>query len=139
MKKLVRESLNENTSEKVIKKVSFRTGLDNVEYIGNEKTEELKSKIEEFLKREITEKYGIEILNKGKVDLIKIKNINKYGFAFAISKFDENFKESREGQFRYKTVEVNKTIKKMINEFDLIPVVGYDRGTGVFVYNIFVK
>ena len=128
-----------------VEKVSITLGLPNVDNESNDKSRELKPEVEEILFREITTKEGIEFVShstgKGKVDLIKNKKTNQYGFAFACSKFDDNFKEDLRGRgYRYRDVEVKQAIRKMFQEIEgLDTKVKYDRGSGVFVWNIFIK
>jgi len=119
-------------------KISIRIGLPEVEYKGNANTKKLLPKVNEFLKKELVEKEKIQVSNDCKVDLIKAGN--KFGFAWAHSKFDNGFTAfTGPGEFRYKTKEVERVIKKMIEEFGLDTQVKYDRGMGVFVYNVFTK
>jgi len=128
-----------------MEKVRITIGLSAVDDDSNEKSQGLKEKVEEILIAELTQKHGIRFAShadgEGCVDLIKTKPGGQYGFAFACTKFDDNFRESMgRSEFRYKEKEVKQAIGKIFEEIkDLDPAVKYDRGMGVFVYNIFLK
>ena len=126
-----------------MEKVSITLGLPNVEDESNEKTQELKEKVEETLMAEITQKHSIKFAShadgEGCVDLIKSTS-GQYGFAFACTKFDRNFRKNLGHEFRYKDKEVKQAIRKLFKEVEgLDPKVKYDQGMGVFVWNIFLK
>jgi len=122
-------------------KIEIKEKLRDIEYEGNEKTQELKQKVEEFLFNELGQKYNI-LFSDGEEDykVNEIKEGSNYGFAFGISKFDEGFMERHDDlTFRYKDTEVKKVLKKLIEEFGLAPRIEWGRGMGVFVFNIFLK
>ena len=127
-------------------KISVKERLANVKYLGSPESEKLKSQIEEFLVKEISEKHSIQFSDgqeKNKVNLIKHPD-GRYGYAFGCSKFDEEFKvtlsqSENRGEFRYKDTEIQSVLKKAIHKFDLAPTIEWGRGMGVFVFNIFLK
>lgn len=61
------------------------------------------------------------------------------GFAIAVSKFDPQFSEKvGRGLFRYKHEEMLAVFGTVIAESpELLPEVHWDRGCGVYVYNLF--
>jgi len=125
-------------------KVSITLGLPNVTDESNETTQQLKEKVEEILIVELSQKHGIVFASHADgencVDLIKSNKTGQYGFAFACTKFDKNFRENIGNEFRYKDKEVEKAIRKLFKEIKgLDGKVKYDRGMGVFVWNIFIK
>lgn len=69
----------------------------------------------------------------------KTKLGGRYGFAFALDKFDDAFNENlSDGTFRYRHDEVVEILKRLISETpELANKLCWDRGMGVFVYNLF--
>ena len=65
----------------------------------------------------------------------------KYGFSFGISKFDKKFNVTlSNSEFRYKDTEVFAAIAAVIKRHEwLSSQYKWDRGHGVFVFNLFVE
>jgi len=115
-------------------RVQFKIGLkdvDQVEIPKKFKVASLRTSIEEKLSaRKITPQF---------LEVPTFKDGRKYGLAFAVSKFDF-IQDLPNHEFRYRSNEVEEDLKEIITRRkDLNPTVKYDRGCGVFVWNIFFK
>ena len=71
---------------------------------------------------------------------------HREGIAFAVSKFDKNFSEmvrpgyaNNPAEFRYKSDEVIDALKVIITTHDMAPIIRWNRGMGVFVYNLYFR
>lgn len=112
--------------------------LESVDYRGNKITKALKPKLVAFLNERITEFKFMSLDSEGDVDLIE--EDEGYGFGFAVAKADDGFRQDLGGNtFEYKDEHVQNVLCEAIKEFDMKPVIKWDRGHGVFVFNIFVE
>lgn len=66
---------------------------------------------------------------------------NHYGLAFAVSKFEDSFREDLpDRSFRYRDAEIQDALRKIIAEHQVCSgSVRWDRGMGVFVFNVYLK
>ena len=111
--------------------------LENVSYNSCQGTEELKEKFETLLSEKLGDITFSNVDEKGKVDFIE--EDGEYGFAFAFSKFDDSFREDSASGFRYKDSEVKSALKEVIKDLGMKELIKWDRGSGVFVFNVFVN
>lgn len=62
------------------------------------------------------------------------------GIAFAISKSNKNFLEMLQNStFRYRDSEVQEALKAIIAKNDLVPLIRWNRGFGIFVFNLYFR
>jgi len=133
-RKNTKDTFKSRQEIKVINKLSdveFPTQLP-------ERVSMVRDLVKERLAKHVTGKYGIRLSHDGEIDTIRFGTT--YGFGFAISKFDPNFRKPLEGtEFRYMDQEVKAVLKTIIHELDLVHRIDWDRGMGVFVYNIWLR
>ena len=111
--------------------------LPQVNYEASPQSKDLKDKLAKYLRNRLDFDFSSQH-SKNDLDLIECEG--RYGFAFAISKFDDKFRaDMPNGIFRYKSDEVIQALREAIREFDLSDEIHFDRGFGVFVFNIFMK
>ena len=121
-----------------LKDIKVKNTLGNVNYQSNEKTQNLKNDFISFLKESLNQS-GIKFLSaETESDVDFINENGNYGFAFACSKFDNNFKTNLPEGFKYNDDIVKRVLKKAIVKFEMQPIIKWDRGFGVFVFNVFV-
>ena len=105
------------------KDIKVKNTLGNVNYQSNEKTQNLKNDFINFLKEGLKES-GIKFVNaKTEGDVDFINEHGNYGFAFACSKFDDNFRTHLPDGFKYNDDIVKKVLKKAIVEFKMQPII----------------
>lgn len=117
-------------------------GLVSVNYTANDITRKKGPQIAASL-RAILEPKGIMFTNgdrEGDVNLIAGKSGRRggsYGYAFAVAKMQKGFKiDTGYHEFKYRDSVVNAAVRKVISQFDLDSNYEWDRGMGVFVWNI---
>lgn len=115
--------------------VQFILGLNNVKHKQLDKTIALS--IKESLIKNITNKLGIKLMFLNPFTFV---DGTSCGLAFAIDKLDDKFSvKLSSSKFRYKDTEVQNVLTEIIEQYDLAPRVMWDRGNGVFVYNLYFK
>jgi len=77
------------------------------------------------------------------VDLVQTRNNPpQFGFCFSVTKFAQGYRvEVGRGEFRYRHDEVVEAIRRFLLAIEPAPTnprICYERGYGVFVYNVFI-
>ena len=123
--------------------VTFVNGLNDVDHSSRSSVRRLTVQISEQLQHEITEGLkGIATPSFLATPTFFDREQNAHGLAFAISKTDEKFTEHLPDQkFRYKSAEVERVLTDIITAHSkvLSGEVRWDRGFGMFVYNIYYR
>lgn len=136
------DSVAKSISEEIVVEaaaIRVKTALNRVDFKKIDiDTKELKADINAALKD-----IGVKPLWVSPITFYDSKE-GKAGIGFGVSKFDDSFVERDSqkagtlGTFRYKHSEVIEKLKKVIRAHpELAKLIRFDRGHGVFVYNLF--
>lgn len=109
----------------------MRIGLPEVKY----KPKNIKvKKIREYLRREFSR---INLPMPFGFKVIQNKKTRRTGYSFGMDKFNDRFQIGLgNGYFSYRHNEVKNILEKSTTVLELSNQMNYDRGCGVFVYNI---
>jgi hypothetical protein len=116
-------------------RITVHDTLPAVEYKANDQSKLHHYEVVTML-REAFPFHFVSTKSPNDIDLIYSKEYG-YGYAFAIAKLDKLFIEMIDGGFRYRDDVVLKALRAIIKKFQMKPKIYYDRGHGVFVWNIF--